>query len=496
MDELEIMNGIPPLVDESTVARATVEQPAPKVTQRCVNASDDTRVIEQCLNALRTHADSYETWYETGMIIKTKMPGADGLSLWESWSSSSSKYKEGECAAKWKSFKQNGELGIGTLVKRAKAAGATIQLGSGVKYRGPKESAGVRDRTPDNPGEVEVDDMGESGPIGPLPDFEDGADLQTAVAVRPDELIEGMCFKGSKVTMSADSKGKKTFFQMDVGVSICDGAPWMDRKTARGKVLYINLELSRYSFQKRLQDICHHRGITLAPGMFTVWHLRGKKITIEQLERELYQRLKSGDYALLIFDPLYKLTNGRSENDASEMGDLLNRLESIAESAGAAYLVAHHFAKGNAAGKKALDRSSGSGVIGRDGDCIITLTEHEEEDCVALECIVRDFPPIPPTVLRWNYPVFDIDSSLNPEALKKPNNPNAKLPISEDDVRAVMTHPMTRNEIVAKVRAVTKRGENAVRETVMATLSRPDIKSETLSRKGTNPLIRYWKAVS
>jgi len=55
--------------------------------------------------------DSYDEWIKVGMALKHE--GAD-CSVWDDWSRRSSKYKEGECAKKWRTFNRN-EVTGGTL---------------------------------------------------------------------------------------------------------------------------------------------------------------------------------------------------------------------------------------------------------------------------------------------------------------------------------------------------------------------------------------------
>ena len=308
---------------------------------------------------------------------------------------------------------------------------------------------------------------------------------------RPDELIKHIAFVGAKISLSSTSKGHKTFIQIDLAHSVATGTPWMGHGVKRGRVLYINLELLPYSFETRHAAIAQKKGIAPEPGMFEVLHLRGYQVTIEQLQQYLRRQIGDTEYALIIVDPLYKLLGGRSENDASEMGGLLNCLEAIAHHAGAAIVVAHHFAKGSAAGKAQLDRSSGSGVVGRDGDAIITLTDHEEENCVTFEVTVRDFPPVPATVMKWVFPCFEPRAELDPRKLKKATNQLS--PVTQADILAEVSEslPQQRQEIIEKVITKTGRGEKAVRDAFNKT--KHLLIEERLKRSGTSDLFRYTR---
>jgi hypothetical protein len=64
--------------------------------------------------------DDYKTWIDVGMALKN-----EGYSCtdWEQWSRKSSKYKDGECRKKWRSFANNGDLTAGTIVHYAEENG-------------------------------------------------------------------------------------------------------------------------------------------------------------------------------------------------------------------------------------------------------------------------------------------------------------------------------------------------------------------------------------
>jgi len=334
----------------------------------------------------------------------------------------------------------------------------------------------------------ESEPTGEIAPVN-FPDFENASVLLEYPPERPDELIEGVCFDLSKIFMSGPSKARKTFFQIYLALCIATGSDWFGRKVKQGRVLYINLELRRYSFYARMRDILAKLGKTDV-SLMDCWHLRGKSVTVEQLRTALQQKLASNEYALIIVDPLYKLLGDRSENDASEMADLFGVLETIAHNAGASIFVAHHHAKGHSAAKNAIDRGSGSGVLGRDGDTIIDLSQHEVEDCMVMEIIVRDLPPNPKMVLRWTHPMFEPDGSLNPDSLKRPGA--QQVDVTTDDIMAATTKTFqTREQIEQAVKLKTRRGNNAVQKAFRAAMDAKLFKVEETKRPRTNPLFRY-----
>jgi len=77
----------------------------------------------QCyLAALSSYrADDYDQWLKVGMALHSVSDSL--LGDWEAWSQQSSKYQEGDCERKWRSFKPGGTLTIGSLCYWAKEDG-------------------------------------------------------------------------------------------------------------------------------------------------------------------------------------------------------------------------------------------------------------------------------------------------------------------------------------------------------------------------------------
>jgi len=323
----------------------------------------------------------------------------------------------------------------------------------------------------------------------------DAAEILENPPPRPAELIDGIAFVGAKLILAAPSKARKTFAMMHLAACIATGSPWMGHTTKKGRVLYVNLELGTWSFQDRLGAICGAMGQKLEPGMFSVLHLRGKKSNVEDMEAFFGAAIGSKKFSLIVFDPLYKALGDRSENDASEMADLLSRLEAIGHGAGAAILVACHFAKGMASEKEAIDRASGSGVVGRDGDAILSLTPHETEDCFALEATLRDFPPKSPSVLRWVYPIFEIARDLDPAKLKtkpRPSRVNSIISVEQVIGASVgFTEPVLRDTIIHSVMEKTGQGFEPCRKAFNRAEEMQFFKNSLATRTGKRPQSLY-----
>ena len=247
------------------------------------------------------------------------------------------------------------------------------------------------------------------------------ADLCAKPPPVPPELIAGVLYGAGTMMLSGPSKSRKTYTFLDLAVSVATGSGWLGFATTKAAVLYLNFELSEHSFQRRLTAICHAKRIP-APANLRSFNLRGRTATMGLLAAELPRLIHEDGAGLVILDPWYKIAaqSGAEENSNDGQARILAEAERIVTANGAALVVGHHFAKGDASGKNSIDRAAGAGAMARWGDAIATLSELEESDAMALEMHLRDFAPVAPIALRWEQPIWRQDESLDPAKLKKP----------------------------------------------------------------------------
>jgi DNA-binding transcriptional ArsR family regulator len=174
---------------------------------------------------------------------------------------------------------------------------------------------------------------------------------------------------------------------------------------------------------------------------FHLWNLRGHNADLTLLRPKLEEQLAKHQFGLIILDPAYKVLGDRDENANGEIAGLMNELERLAQSSGAAVVVAHHFAKGDSTSKEAADRMSGAGAWVRDPDSIMVLTPHEEADCYTVNTILRNLPRLPEFVVSWDFPLMRLAPELNPEALRRPQSKNKVCKDSEFVAEAVGDKP-------------------------------------------------------
>lgn len=245
----------------------------------------------------------------------------------------------------------------------------------------------------------------------------------------PGEVIKGILHKGSKLVVGGTSKGKKSWTLLDLAVSVAAGKSWWGFPTVQGRVLYINFEIQQAFFEGRAAVVSEAKEVALGAGTFMCMTLRGSTEAIENLADEIIAFILDMEpFALIILDPVYKLMAGRDENKAGDVTAVLNQIERVAVQTGAGVAIGAHFSKGNQAGKDSIDRIGGSGAFARDPDAILIMTAHEEPDAFTIEATLRNFPPTDPFVVRWEFPLFVRDNSLDPAALKLPKKAGAGEP--------------------------------------------------------------------
>lgn len=253
-----------------------------------------------------------------------------------------------------------------------------------------------------------------------LPPIRSAAGLSRKILTMPPEVIAGVLHAGSTMVFGGGSKTYKTFCLMDLAYSVSEGLQWWGFETQQGKVLYIDFELQVTQFEDRLKSIIAQKDSTKTESAnFDIWSLRGHAADLSLLIDHILEGVKDQQYSLIIIDPIYKALGDRDENSAGHINSLMNEVDKLATATGAAIVIGHHYSKGNQAGKESMDRISGSGVFGRSPDAILVITRHQEDDTFTVDATLRNFRPIKPFCVKFEYPMMKRDDKLDPKDLKK-----------------------------------------------------------------------------
>jgi hypothetical protein len=210
----------------------------------------------------------------------------------------------------------------------------------------------------------------------------------------PEQVLEGIFDLGDKVGIIASSKSMKSFFLLQMAISISVGLPFLGWKISKPyKVCLIQFELKKHHNQRRLKNMC--RGLEIDPkhleGRFLILNARGLGLVGPKGIKKIQQAIADFHPDVIFFDPLYKISTG-VENAAEDTKVILNAFDGLAEETEAAIVYTHHDPKGSPGDRDIRDRGAGSNVLGRDFDAGITLTQHATDpDVIVVETLLRNY---------------------------------------------------------------------------------------------------------
>jgi hypothetical protein len=208
-----------------------------------------------------------------------------------------------------------------------------------------------------------------------LPDFESMAQAWENMPDLAPPLIDGVLRQGHKLLLAGPSKAGKSYALIELCTAIAEGRKWLGWQCAKGRVLYVNLELDRASCLHRFRDV--YTAMQIPPvnlGSIDVWNLRGVTEPMDKLAPKLIRRARRGGYIAVIIDPIYKVITG-DENSADQMAHFCNQFDKVCTQLGCAVIYCHHHSKGAQGSKRSMDRASGSGVFARDPDALLDMVE-------------------------------------------------------------------------------------------------------------------------
>jgi hypothetical protein len=234
-------------------------------------------------------------------------------------------------------------------------------------------------------------------------------------------VIHGLLRAGESMNVIAPPKLGKSWLVTDLALAVATGRPWLGLyPTEQGNVLIVDNELHRETLAHRIPKVMEARAVTLAEcaDRIDVVSLRGRLKDIFGLGA-CFSRIEPGRYKLVVLDAFYRvLPRDTDENDNGTMAQVYNVLDSYAAKLQCSFVLVHHSSKGNQGGKAVTDVGAGAGAQARAVDTHLILRQHEVPGVVVVDAAVRSWPPIQPRCLRWQYPTWIIDDTLDPAALR------------------------------------------------------------------------------
>ena len=242
-------------------------------------------------------------------------------------------------------------------------------------------------------------------------------------------IIEGLWRQGEVLLLGSHAKSFKSWNLMDLFFCVANGLPYLiwTKGTYHGRVLYIDMELTKASVRERFEKIRASYGVGNLSSI-DILSLRGVSEFGWKQFKELKNHIESGKYVAIAFDPTYRLLAGSnmSESDTGVITELMNTATNLAESAKAGVALLQHFSKGDQSNKEAIDAFSGSGVWGRAPDNLLMFRQHEADLSYTVSAIIRDNEGVDEFAVTYDFPRFKVNAALDPDDLKKPAPRNQK----------------------------------------------------------------------
>ena len=193
-------------------------------------------------------------------------------------------------------------------------------------------------------GEVEV-----AGDLFPTID----ADAIEAV-FDADDFVENLLVAGQMSVLYGPSNSGKTFFASDLAMHVALGRRWRERDVTQCSVLYVAAEGS-YGIRNRVAAFRQHHGVghlpmTIMPLAVNMYDSEEDVARLVDTVRAASKRL--GGVGLVVLDTLARVMAGGEENSASDMGLVIDHVDSLARSAGVHVMLVHHSGKDSTRGAR------------------------------------------------------------------------------------------------------------------------------------------------
>lgn len=189
-------------------------------------------------------------------------------------------------------------------------------------------------------------------------------------------LVEDFLYSTDTMFMYAPSGGYKSMVAIHLAVAVASGGTFMGKQAHQARVLYVDGELSQYTFDQRLALFGDSDELDILSECYQnpddLWQLppihiekteaaqmqtKGRRQKIGERDREegdasqkdwpsaLLTTVRENGYKLVIFDNVRTLTDGINENDSAAITPLNNLVKRLRHN-GCAVLVVHHTRKG------------------------------------------------------------------------------------------------------------------------------------------------------
>lgn len=197
----------------------------------------------------------------------------------------------------------------------------------------------------------------------------------------PPDLIHGVLRRGEAGLLVSKAKAGKSYTAIEAAVAVSCGLDWLGYRCERGRVLYIDPELSQVEFDNRCKRVAEAMGADpLEVSERTQsWQLDGVLIkdeppTIEYVAATIAKFAGEESFDLIVIDSASFLVRG-DENASVDVRRFWAYVGRIRRATGAAVLVIHHEGHARSGDRDAIARARGSSAWGDCPGSPLALTE-------------------------------------------------------------------------------------------------------------------------
>lgn len=269
----------------------------------------------------------YDEWLRIGMAVHHATGGSDtGLQLWDRWSSQGDKYDGyGDLKTHWRSFQANGEGVVTVNSLRGQAVAAADDFDA-IEPEDDPWAEETEKREADAASRFALVPIAEWAARPPVP-----------------WLIEGLLPQADLAMVYGQSGSGKTFWALDLALTIALGRQWRESQTVAGPVAWIAAEAAG-SLRDRALAYATQYGARLEDAAL---YVTGETPNLSNLAEVKALTLATAAVSpvLVIIDTLAAASGGANENSGEDMNLVLAACRAMHAATGALVLLVHHSGK-------------------------------------------------------------------------------------------------------------------------------------------------------
>lgn len=218
----------------------------------------------------------------------------------------------------------------------------------------------------------------------------------------PHPIVTELFDKGDKILLCGQSKTRKSFFALQMALSLASGRGFLGFPALEPiKVLIVQSEIKPNRYHMRCRRMAERFEITPNDLGDRIYVVNTRGLDPQKQLETLREKVLKYAPDLVICDPFYKLITG-DESKSDDVKPILAWFDNLAEQLGCAIMYIHHDKKGISGDQQLTDRGSGTGILARDFDSAIFLAPHKDKnETLVVEFLSRNYRSPDPFSVEW-----------------------------------------------------------------------------------------------